>query len=644
MRKIALTFVLIGITTIAFPQADTAHVRKTRMYSLSDDFTTIVPLKMDTMITDFQDHKVINRYTPFYASLGNYGLPVLELDFFKRNIDQDNFVYRHYLPYMHHPGNKVFIDTQVPFTELLFTFGGGRTQAEQTFQVRHSQNVNRFLNFGFDFDVINSLGQYSYQASDNKSFTLHSSYTGNKYKLYTAWSLNSFSGGRNGGISDISQIETLDTRDLPTNLGGLSDASSKFSSMDLLMVQKYTVGGSAKPEADTSRTRKGSGVSGTFSHIFSLERGRMFYADDYPENDYYDTTYISGTKNNVPTFDSLFYRVLRNSLRFDFSTGDDRKFQFDIGVGISNELNVYKQIRPSFDTIFFSDTLEWNRSSNAVFGSLENKIGEGFGWQASGKLYLTGMKAGDIKLKGKIYARFGKGRLASELYGKGYFINQQPSFWLQSWGSNNFIWNNDFGKELRIKVGGGYSIPGIQMDLSLDYTLVTNYIWFNNEALPAQYDGAISVLALRVNKGFGFWKFRWDNKVLLQQTSHQDIIKLPFISAKSSFYFDHLFYFKITDGRLGFQIGLDAIYNTSYFADAFNPATGFYHNQDQQEVGNYPYVNAFINLKLKRTRIFVAFEHVNHGMFELGSAYSYVPSYLMPVRMFKYGVAWTFYD
>ena len=229
MRIAAIILLFSGLSVTVFPQADTANIRKTTMYSLSEDYTTIVPLDMDTLITGFQDHKVIARYTPFYASLGNYGLPVLELDFFKRNIDQDRFVYKHYLPYMHHLGNKIFIDTQVPFTELLFTFGGGRTQAEQTFQVRHSQNVNRFLNFGFDFDVINSLGQYSYQASDDKSFTLHGSYRGNKYKVFSAWTLNSFNGAQNGGISDINQIETLDTRDLPTYLGGLSNASSKFS-------------------------------------------------------------------------------------------------------------------------------------------------------------------------------------------------------------------------------------------------------------------------------------------------------------------------------------------------------------------------------------------------------------------------------
>ena len=103
---------------------------------------------------------------------------------------------------MYVPDKAVFMNTQIPFTELVWTFAGPRETSEQTFRVRHSQNVNRFLNFGLIYDIIYSLGQYNYQRSEDKDFILHSSYTGNKYKLYFAAGINNLISYENGGITD----------------------------------------------------------------------------------------------------------------------------------------------------------------------------------------------------------------------------------------------------------------------------------------------------------------------------------------------------------------------------------------------------------------------------------------------------------
>ena len=90
------------------------------------------------------------------------------------------------------------------------------------------------------------------------------------------------------------------------------------------------------------------------------------------------------------------------------------------------------------------------------------------------------------------------------------------------------------------------------------------------------------------------------------------------------------------------QMGLEALYHTSYYASSYMPATATYYLQDRTQVGNYPFVNAFVSLKLKRTRIFVSMDHVNWGL--TGYNYYMVPGYPMPVRTLKYGVAWTFYN
>lgn len=72
------------------------------------------------------------------------------------------------------------------------------------------------------------------------------------------------------------------------------------------------------------------------------------------------------------------------------------------------------------------------------------------------------------------------------------------------------------------------------------------------------------------------------------------------------------------------------------------PSVSTYFRQQSGLTGNYPYLSAFINFKLKRTRIFLMLDHFNSGL--TGYDYFMVPTYPMTIRMFRYGLAWTFYD
>ena len=138
-------------------------------YNLSADFSEEVNIPVDTVFSLFNRFKIADKYSPVNASLGNYGLPFYQISFFDRITDPDKFLYTYYYPFMHLPSNAIFMNTQVPYTELNWSFAGPRETSEQTFRVRHSQNVNRFLNFGLIYDIVYSLGQYNYQRSEDKT-------------------------------------------------------------------------------------------------------------------------------------------------------------------------------------------------------------------------------------------------------------------------------------------------------------------------------------------------------------------------------------------------------------------------------------------------------------------------------------------
>jgi hypothetical protein len=228
----------------------------------------------------------------------------------------------------------------------------------------------------------------------------------------------------------------------------------------------------------------------------------------------------------------------------------------------------------------------------------------------------------------------------------GGIMNRQPSFWYSQWGSNNFEWHNDLKKEFRIDVGTAFVYPARTTSLKFNYAVIKNYTDFDTTAMPSQHTGGLSVASLTISKGLKAWKFHLDTDAILQTSSNTEVLDLPIATIRSAFYFEHLFRFKKTNGKLNTQFGFDLTYNTLYHAYSYMPATGRFYRQADTEAGNYPYVNFFLNFKLQRTRFFFMFDHINYGTMgeKLSKSYFMVPDYPMNVTMFRLGFAWTFYN
>ena len=640
MRRNIAILLIIGFSSALFAQQqDTLKPRILKQWNLSSDFTEEVIIPFDTVFSLFNQYRLADKYSPLNATLGSYGLPFYQLNFFDRITDPDKFLYAYYYPLMYQPERYIFMNTQVPFTEIVWTFGGPREMAEQTFRVQHSQNVNRFLNFGLVYDIVYNLGQYSYQRADDKDFTFYGSYTASKYKVYFAAGLNNLTTSENGGIEDETQLEELETRNVAVNLGGLNKAKSYLKNRNLLLVQRYTVGAKQAATNDSTKTGdpKSFRLSGTFSHIFILDGNRRTYTDDEPLSGFYDSIYI----NSDRTFDSLYARSIKNTVRFDFATDETRKFRLGGGVGIRNELFRYSQIVPTHDTLL-ADTSLWRRNNNVLTGKLYNNIGDKFRWIASGELFLSGYRAGDFNLDGTITKSFDskKGSASWNIFGS--MISRQPSLWNEQWGSNHFEWTNNLNKEFRIDLGTSFSYPARSTELRFNYAIIDNYTDFDTLALPTQHTGGLSVASLYARKDLRAWKFHLTTDLLVQKSSNAEVLDLPLVAVRSTGYFEHLFIFRKTNGQLNTQVGAEVTYHTLYHPYSYMPATGRFYRQDKVRTGNYPFMNVFLNIKLKRTRIFVMLDHVNSGI--MGYNYYMVPTYPMNTRMIRYGIAWTFYD
>ncbi len=612
---------------------DTTLARGSRQWTLSGDYTAEIDLPLDTAFSLFHRHRITDRLSDFNAYTGNYGLPVYQINFFDREWKPDRFVYSYYLPFMYTPANTRFVNTTVPFTELVWTNAGARSKSEQTFRIRHSQNINRFLNFGLIYDVVYSIGQYNLQKAVDKNFLLHGSYNGNAYTAYFSAGINNHESEASGGLISNEDLSQYSPEDLPFVLNDLNKAQNRLKNRYLMLVQRYSPGG--RRDTVTGDMLRSGPV--TFSYIGTYEWSKRRYLDSYPLSILYDTVMI----DRSVTEDSLFQGVLSNTLRADFAAGSTGRFRIGAGAGVRSELRNFGQVVPG-DSLTRQDTVKRNMNSLVLTGKVFNNIGTKFGWTASGDLWFQGYRAGDFIVDGRVYKEFATARKGMITWdATGSLSSYTPSYWYYSWGSNNFSWQFDHGKELRLTAGSSLAWPDRNMNLRFNYAIVDNFIYMDN-AIPAQHEGGLSILSLSARKDFIFWKLHLDNTVLFQQSSNNEVLSLPLVTARSTFFFDHIFKFRVTGGELSFQLGAEAMIHTPYYAMNYMPATGSYFSQTETEIGNYPFINVFLNLKVKRTRIFIMADHLNSGMMDY--EYFLVPGYPLNIRMIRYGLAWTFYD
>ncbi|MBE0674396.1 MAG: hypothetical protein IH591_07025 [Bacteroidales bacterium] len=633
-----ISFFLAVCTTgaAAFGQASE---KKTVQYKLTADFTSTLPTALDTSFILYHRHRITDKYSPFNAYPGNYGLPLYQISFFDRPRDPDSFLYQHYYPFMYLPATALFIDTQVPFTEMVFTYAGpARNSSEQTFRIRHSQNINRYFNIGVIYDIVYSLGHYAYQKAENKNFLLHTSYLRDKYRLYGALGINNIYSNENGGVVNNMTLSQYDTKDVPVRLGGLNRAISTLRNRNLLLVQQYAPTGFLNNQGDEEK----NGLTGTFTHVFLTDAARRSYFDAYPQSGFYDTTYINTA---TTTLDSLSSFMVANTVRFDFGFRTKSGFSLQAGAGIRHEYHSQTRIIPFMmapDTVV-PDTASWNHQNLALTGKLENKIGSKFGWEAAGDLYFGGTRAGDFDVKGSVYKDFTMKKGTSRLAMKGNVSLLTPSVWFTRWAGNHFVWNNNTDKrEFTIMTGAELDYPERLLNASFRYAVIDNFAYFDTAALPARHGGALSVVSVTADKTIAAGGFRFGNTVALQKSSNSEVLDLPLVTFRSALWFDKNIHFKLTDGYMHIETGAEVFMHTGYHPMNYMPATGRYYNQQTNKTGNYPIASVFLNAKIKRTRISLSFDHVNWGI--SGQNYFLIPDYPLNIRMFRYGIAWTFYD
>jgi hypothetical protein len=575
-----------------------------------------------TSLEGFQKHEYLSADHPFTARFSNTGLAYRDI-VFDAKYSFDFVSSRQYFKnYLLTNENTKYFNVSKPYTDAYYSMG---PMKEQNFNVLFTRNFKKRLNFSANYKLIHAPGKYLRQKSDDAFVILNANYAthNSRYVVLGNYFYNRLKIQENGGLQNDSSF----TEDIQHNRQyiavNLNSAENRLRESGFYIKQFYFIGWRKKKENDTLKTERSFVGLGRISHSLSFKNQSYLYIDADPMSGFYQDVLL----DTINTHDSIHVNSIENTVEWSNS-----KFRNDVSdqpflLRLALKQRYSKIYGYSIDTSFSSLIPEMNLIAQII--KAIKLTADGF--------YIYGYNKNDFSVSGSLVSTIKKDSVNNRFIGiKGDYLRQSPHFFDQVYSSNNFYWNYSYEPALTQQASLFYSDKTLYTYLS--YYNIKNYIYYDNYAQPKQYCHYFEILQFGFNKDFKWKKWEIDNKIVYQKIFDADVLRLPDLMTNHAFYFKQPFFKK----ALTAEFGMEVTFFSSYYPNAYMPATREFYLQNDFKSDNYPFCDFFVNLKIKRVRIYLKMDHVNSGL--MGYNYYMIPHYPMSDRAFKLGLSWIFYN
>ncbi len=580
---------------------------------------------IDTNTYNYQKFDPLYRHNGMYSTLSNIGQasknmvfsPTLSVGYLTKPIA--------FAPYMYENDSVQYYNITVPYTNLDYVMSAGR---EQNFNVIFTRKIFTGFTFGLNYAINyspNSSSPYVNNGSNIQRFYLTSQYyTKNKrYGILGNYLNNKLTVNENGGIKYDSVFEQNIESDRRIIAVNLSAAENLLKQSGFYIEQYFNL---LKPlKSDSSRRRIDPG---NISYSFQYQRNRFTYTD--PNND--STFYFnpSGIFDSTSTFDSLTQIKYQNILRWSNIGYNEDPSDKIFYIYAGGKHTFLQQVLPY-------DSVKSNLTQLSVFGGVAFNFGRSFHLSGNVEYYTGNYNDGDLLLDGTL-----RQYLGTEDKNIGYLkfginlIRRSPNWYLNNYQSNHYSWNNNFNKENYLIISGSYNFKTVSAGVK--FFTIGNYTYLNDSIRPAQLSKTETVLSAFAQGTIPLKKFGINTRLVYQSTSQPNVIRLPQFTGVLDIYFRSQIFKKAGTVQTGFQV----TYFSSYYADSYMPELRQFYLQNEKQIGNYPYIDVYLTLMVKRARLFVKYSHFN----SLFGNYSYflAPHYPAREARFSFGASWRFHD
>lgn len=632
-------------------------------WKIDERLGNIFETPVDTIQHAFQNTNDTGGPTGHYTYLGNLGAPRISHVFFERKETSQFFFTDPYDFTVRRPEDIVYTNTKSPFTNLTYYKQGDGRYGEERFKTYFAVNVNKRLGFGFDIDYTYGRGKYTSQSTALFNGNLFAYYRGDNYDMHFSFINENLKVAENGGIADDRYIthplemaegrKTYATYDIPINL---NDIWNKNTGYHAFLTHRYNLGfyRDVTQENDTV-TRTVFVPVTSFIHTVKMDMNRRKYIsyDKEQNQTYFQNNYLGNDSTDVTKHFSI-----KNTVGISLREGFNKWAKAGLTAFMSFEHRRFT----------LTDTLDGtagrriptNHKENilSVGGQLIKEQGKTIHYNVLGEVALIGEDAGQFSVEGQGDLNFRLFGDTVRLEANAYIKNLNPTFYFRHFHSKHYWWDNeDLSKIMRTRIEGKLNIDRWRTQLKVGVENIKNYTYLDNTSIKVtdkqnevsfknniavrQHSGNIQVFNAALRQDFKLGILHLDNEVVYQKSSNQQVLPLPDLVLYHNLYIQ----FGLAKRVLNIELGADVRYFTQYYAPDYAPAIGQFYLQNPEtrfKLGGYPLVNAYLNLHLKRTRIFVQMYNLIQGTGE--KSYFLAPHYPLNPRILKVGLSWNFFD
>ena len=619
---------------------DSIRAMRNFKWHISRDYNTVEMAPIDTTLyvwrLDYPHyHKRLGS-----NSVGGLGQASTEVNYFERTRSREFTFSQPYDAYTYNTENVPFYNMKHPYIWMTYLESGQKRYREEHFEIMASQNINPSTSVSLNYRSRGSRSRYAVSRVRDNNFAGTVTHTGRRYSIFAGYTHNKIEQQESGGV--VNEKDITDTIfEMPSGVPmRLANAEAKNVYRNNAFFIKQSIG--IPFVRMTSRDFSMADLPAIYvGHLFEYNEWSKVYTDKYStftnehniKTPYYNHWYYNPEK----TRDSLYERVITNRIFIQAQPWDRNGVVGTIDGGIGIDVHTYSQ---SSQADYLSGRVQKvNKTSWFAYAGAQGKIRKYVDWGATGKIYLPGYRGGDYEINARASFSAYIKQKPFTLSGSFSESMSSPGYWQNQWNSNHYRWSNSFKKEGETRFNVAFNVPDYGIELGFWQSVLRNKIYYGPDCAPIQHDKAVSVTSIYARKDFNLKGFHLNHRVLVQLTSDRNVVPLPTVSAFLSYYYE----FWIKRDVLRMQVGMDGRFNTKYYMQGYDPALSVFYNQNEVEMGNYPYLDAFIAAKWKRMRILLKYQHWNYGLFG-NQEYFAVARYPLNPGMFKFGISWTFYD
>ncbi|MCQ2126179.1 MAG: putative porin [Bacteroidaceae bacterium] len=613
----------------------------------------------DTVQYLFQNQHKTEGKLSTYNHLGNMGSPRISRLFSERD-GRRRFVFdRPYSLFIKDPGDFLFTDTKTPHLNITYFNGGNKRTGEDHINGYFAANFGKLTGIGLNMDYLFGRGRYQNQGTSMFDTRVYAYYHGDNWSLHASFNTDQIKMEENGGITDDRYITSPEMmsegrkqyqpEEIPVRLSRNWNNLKRKQALivnTLSLNRHYEVTDSVGDTIMTSTFSKEFATVSNTTEFGILKRRFITYNSP---NAYYQHEWL---KNDSLDFFRNFY--VSSTLSFNLNEGFSKWAVAGLNAYARYELRSYSMS----DTLPDGKRTEFQKRNNEydifVGGSIQRVTGRNLKIKAFAETSVLGDRLGDFTLNGNLELHFNLMKQQAALEARAVFSGTTPDYFQRHFHSQHFWWDKSLKKELTSRIEGEIRIDRWRTRLVVGLNNLNNYTYYADNGvadvngrilsdIAVMQEGAgIQVIDATLHQDFKLGPLHWDNSVTWQYTSNGSILPLPQLNAYSNLYLRFLY-----AKRLQIEFGGDVSWFSSYYAPDYSPALGQFHLQNSasmMKIGNYPFMDVYINCKLSGVRFYAMYSHVNQGMNIENGAPFLAPHYPVNPRMFKIGLSWTFFD